>query len=149
MTEQMQKLAGRCFCGAVRWKSNGAILWAAICHCIDCRRAASADYISWFGVQRSSLSWEGPRRLLQSSEGVFRSFCNSCGSPMSFETAVFPDQTHLYANSLEDPSVYEPQAHIFWSERVPWINFLEQLPKHEKGLQEAARRKQEIFPKIQ
>jgi hypothetical protein len=64
---------------------------------------------------------------------------------MSFETAVFPDQTHLYANSLEDPSVYEPQAHIFWSERIPWMKSSDELPKHEKGLQEAARKKEEIF----
>ena len=142
----MRKLTGRCFCGAVTWKSSGSILWAAICHCIDCRRAASADYASWFGVHRSSLSWEGPRHALQSSEGIIRSFCGSCGSPMSFETAVFPDQTHLYANSLDVASVYRPQAHIFWSERVPWLTSHDQLPKHEKGLQDAARRGVRIMP---
>ena len=65
---------------------------------------------------------------------------------MSFETAVFPDQTHLYANSLEEPSVYKPQAHIFWSERVPWMKSYDILPKHERGLQEAAREKREVFP---
>mgnify|MGYP006292142163 FL=1 len=106
----MQKLTGRCFCGAVKWRSSGSILWAAICHCVDCRRAASADHVSWFGVKRSGLSWEGPRRVLQSSERVLRSFCSGCGSPMSFETAVFPEETHLYANSLEEPSVYVNRA---------------------------------------
>ncbi|WP_370816398.1 GFA family protein [Jannaschia formosa] len=143
----MEEFSGRCFCGAVRWRSNGPILWAAICHCADCRRAASADYVSWLGVARATLTWDGPRRLLQSSVGVSRSFCGACGSPMSFETAVFRKETHLYANCLDDLSIYRPQAHIFWSERVPWLNFLDQIPKHEKGLQDAAQKGQDLLPK--
>jgi|AntRauTorcE11898_2_1112593.scaffolds.fasta_scaffold03661_5 hypothetical protein len=57
---------------------------------------------------------------------------------MSFESEVFPDETHLYANTLDDPAVYEPMAHIFWSERVPWVRVNDDLPKHSMGLQEAA-----------
>ncbi|NBB92155.1 MAG: hypothetical protein GVY32_03180 [Gammaproteobacteria bacterium] len=91
MAKQSKNLSGRCFCGAVRWASDGAILWAAICHCTDCRRAASADYVSWFGVRRCTLSWEGPWQVRHSCEGIARSFCGNCGSPMSFETAVFPE----------------------------------------------------------
>ena len=67
-----------------------------------------------------------------------RSFCGSCGAPASFETEVFPDETHLYAASLDDPNLYRPTAHIFWSERLPWIELSDDLPKHEKGLQHAA-----------
>ncbi|WP_371055829.1 GFA family protein [Rhodosalinus sp. K401] len=144
----MGDLSGRCFCGAVRWRSDGAILWAAICHCIDCRRAASADHVSWLGVNRSSLSWEGPRQEFQSSERVFRSFCGNCGSPMSFETAVFPEETHLYANALDDPSFYKPAAHIFWSERVPWFAKCDDLPRHEKGFQDAARSGHTLMPPL-
>jgi hypothetical protein len=57
---------------------------------------------------------------------------------MSFESEVFPDETHLYANTLDDPAAYEPTAHIFWSERLPWVRVSDDLPKHPKGLQEAA-----------
>jgi hypothetical protein len=58
---------------------------------------------------------------------------------MSFETDVFPDEVHLYANTLETPAIYRPTAHIFWSERLPWVRFSDGLPKHPKGLQDAAR----------
>jgi hypothetical protein len=67
-----------------------------------------------------------------------RSFCGDCGSPLSFETQIFADETHLYAATLEDPSLYRPTAHIFWSERLPWVTFSDDLPKHPKGLQDAA-----------
>ena len=136
----MAELSGRCFCSAVRWVAKKPILWAALCHCEDCRRAASCDYVSWFGVTKSSMTWQGPRQAYSSSPGVKRSFCGDCGAPLSFETDVFPDETHLYAVTLDDPQIYKPSAHIFWSERLPWVQAADDLPKHEKGLQDAAKK---------
>lgn len=133
----MGTLSGRCFCGACTWTARDEILWAALCHCKDCRRAASSDYVSWFGVPRDSVTWTGPRKTYHSSENVTRSFCSKCGSPLSFQTDILPDEIHLYAPSLDDPSVYKPTAHIFWSEHLPWVQDADDLPKHEKGLQDA------------
>ncbi|WP_170607324.1 GFA family protein [Ruegeria arenilitoris] len=134
----MPKIAGRCFCGSLTWQSVNEMLWSAICHCEDCRRAASSDYVSWFGVLRSGLTWSGPRSFFKSSPKVMRSFCSECGAPASFETEVFPEEVHLYAATLEDTNLYKPTAHIFWSERLPWVQVSDDLPKHEKGLQDAA-----------
>ena len=135
----MPSISGHCQCGQLSWQSNGSMLWSVFCHCNDCRRAASSDYVSWFGVLRSTLTWSGERQFYGSSPGVVRSFCGVCGSPVSFETEVFPDETLLYAASLDDPDVYRPTAHVFWSERMPWVNFSDSLPKHPKGLQHAAK----------
>ena len=134
----MSNITGRCFCGAVTWKMTGTILWAAMCHCEDCRHAASSDYVSWFGVRRDTVVWQGPRKVFSSSKPVRRSFCRECGTPTSFETEIFPDETHLYAVTLDDVSFYQPTAHIFWSERLPWVQLSDDLPKHLKGLQHAA-----------
>lgn len=134
----MPTLSGRCFCGALTWRTDSSILWGAFCHCEDCRRAASTDYVSWLGVPRPSITWSGPRKFYRSSPKVMRSFCGKCGAPASFETDVFPEETHLYASSLEDPHRYKPTAHIFWSERLPWVTACDDLPKHAKGLQHAA-----------
>lgn len=135
----MSSLSGRCHCGALSWTSNGKILWSAICHCEDCRRAASSDFVSWIGVSRESLTWSGPRHFYRSSARVCRSFCGVCGSPASFETEMFPEETHLYAASLDEPETYRPTAHLFWSERLPWVSVSDSLPKHEKGLQDSAK----------
>lgn len=134
----MTELVGRCFCGACQYRASDPILWAAFCHCEDCRRTASVDYVSWFGVNRGTVKWSGPRATYRSSSKVVRSNCEKCGSPLSFETEVFPDEAHLYAPTLLDPSIYKPTAHIFWSERLPWVNVRSDLPKHPKGLQDAA-----------
>ena len=137
-TKRMKTLSGHCLCGSVSWTATCPVLWAALCHCEDCRRAASSDYVSWFGVERHFVAWSGPRKTYRSSPKVERSFCADCGSPLSFETEVFPDETHLYAATLIDPTLYQPTAHIFWSERLPWIERQDALPKHAKGLQASA-----------
>lgn len=134
----VKTMTGRCLCGATRWRATSEILWMAYCHCEDCRRAASSDYVSWVGVRRDATTWEGPRRFYASSPPVQRSFCGACGAPMSFETDIFPEETHLYAPTFDEPSVYAPTAHLFWSEKLPWIRDWDQLPKHPKGLQAAA-----------
>ena len=128
-------LSGKCLCGAVTWTAAPPILWAAICHCEDCRRAASSDYVSWFGVHITGVTWSGPRATYASSAPVTRSFCGRCGAPLSFESQVFPGETHLYAATLDDPGLYHPTAHIFWSERLPWVHPGDGLPRHDKGLQ--------------
>ena len=144
----MSELSGRCFCKAVSWSAKSDILWAAFCHCEDCRRASSADYVSWLGVERGRVVWQGPRQFFQSSEKVTRSFCGDCGAQMSFETSVFPEETHLYAASLENPKIYQPTAHLYWSERLPWVEFNDGLPKHQKGLQAAGQSVRNLLGEI-
>ena len=35
-------IAGGCLCGAVRYESDAAPEWTAICYCRDCQRASAA-----------------------------------------------------------------------------------------------------------
>ncbi|WP_343561987.1 GFA family protein [Kiloniella sp. b19] len=134
MTEQSEKLSGHCACGAVSWKAGTTMNWAVLCHCADCRRVASADYVSWFGVNREDLIWEGPRRFWNSSPGITRSFCGECGTPLSYENDARAEETDLYAATLDKPQLYQPAAHTFWSERTAWLEFSDTLPKHAKSL---------------
>lgn len=120
-------------CGETRYQVKGEMLWTALCHCEDCQRAASSDYVSWFGAEERDTNWVGPLRTFCSSKGVTRSFCGTCGTPMAFESEKFPTEVHLYAASLDDRRQYQPTKHIFWSERVPWYEGSHDLPRHEKG----------------
>jgi len=126
-------IEGRCMCGALRYRSEAAMLWAVHCHCEDCQRASGADYVSWFGLPTEAVTWVGERALHASSPGVQRGFCPTCGTPMSFESLKFPGETHLYAPSLLDRSRYPPPAHIFWSEHVPWLEASAALPRLPKS----------------
>ncbi len=123
-------LAGRCLCGQIRWQSSGPVIWAGHCHCDSCRRASSAPVTSFFGVERDSVTWEGEAAIYVSSPGTQRGHCPSCGSQMFIRSDRWPTETHLYAATLDDPSAFQPEAHYHFAERVPWLNVVDDLPKH-------------------
>ena len=124
-------LSGRCLCGAVRWTSDGPVLWAGHCHCESCRRASSSPITSFFGVPRTSVTWSGELAIRASSPGNTRGFCPTCGSQVSFQSTRWPDETHLYAATLDDPAAFKPEAHYHWAERVSWLQIDDDLPKHD------------------
>ena len=136
----MSSISGRCACGEVSWQSDADVLWSAICHCEDCRRAASADQVSWLGLPREEVQWTGERKFHKSSAGVQRGFCPACGSHVSFESDAFPQEVHLYAVTLDDLERYRPTAHIFWPRKVPWFTLGQDIACFDRGLPDAASR---------
>lgn len=121
---------GHCLCGKVRYEYEGAPNWQAHCHCESCRRNCSAAFTSYFGVTDGSWRWTGAEpSVYASSPGVERLFCPTCGTPMAYRSARWPGETHFYAASLDDPSIFRPQSHVNWAERVPWVHLADHLPR--------------------
>jgi hypothetical protein len=48
---------------------------------------------------------------------------------MFYRNTIWPDEIHLYAATLDDPSTYKPQAHYHWAERLPWVIVDDGLPR--------------------
>lgn len=134
----MTTLTGRCACGAVKWSTPGPVLWAGHCHCESCRRATASAFTSFIGVPRSSVTWHGTLAFRASSENVRRGHCPACGSQMLYEAARWPDETHLYAATLDDPALFQPQFHSHWIERLDWFDIHDDLPKHDTVSDEGA-----------
>ena len=126
----MAELSGRCACGAVTWRTSAKPIWAGHCHCDSCRRASSAPVTSFFGVPRGSVDWAGDVAINASSEKVRRGYCPSCGSQMYYQSEVWPEETHLYAATMDDPSLFRPEAHYHYGERLPWFEVTDNLPKY-------------------
>jgi hypothetical protein len=126
----MTSKTGHCLCGKTRFAHDEEPQSLNHCHCESCRRATSSAFTTWFTVARESFRWTGeqPSRF-ESSTGVTRYFCKTCGSPMGYETTRRPEQIDLYAASLDDHNDFAPQNHVYWSERVAWIELADSLPK--------------------
>lgn len=123
-------MKGHCLCGAVTWEADAPVLWSGHCHCESCRRASSSPFTSFFGVKRDAVTWSGVLTRRETSPGVGRAFCPNCGSQMYYQSTRWPDETHLYAVTLEDPADFTPRAHFHWAERVPWVVIEDDLPKY-------------------
>ena len=46
---------GGCLCGAVRYEATGRPYNVSHCHCIDCRRASGAPFVTWASFRRSEF----------------------------------------------------------------------------------------------
>jgi hypothetical protein len=130
MTTFPPSYSGHCLCGAVRFTCDAPPLWQAHCHCESCRRATSAAFASWFGVKDGHWRWTGaPPATYQSSPDAWRDFCPTCGSQMTYRSSRFPDETHFYAASLDDPAIYTPTAHVHTDEILPWVHLNDGLTR--------------------
>ena len=59
------ELAGKCYCGAVQYRVADEFLYAANCHCSNCRAGTGSAFKPFAGIERSKLEVvEGADRLL-------------------------------------------------------------------------------------
>jgi hypothetical protein len=70
-----------------------------------------------------------PPATYQSSPDAWRDFCPTCGSQMTYRSSRFPDETHFYAASLDDPAIYTPTAHVHTDEILPWVHLNDGLTR--------------------
>ena len=118
-------VSGGCQCGAVRFRVEGALGRASICHCRMCQKA----FGSFYGplVSAPGLSWtRGTPKYFQSSNRVRRGFCADCGTPLTFEPDDGPAEVAIGA--LDDPSGLRPVIQHDVAARLPWLDELSDLP---------------------
>ena len=99
---------GSCACGAIRYEVKGSPFVAVHCHCESCRKTTGSPMTSYFGVGRSQVTWQGSRCFYNSSPGVTRGFCGTCGTPVHYMTTRWPGETYLFAATLENQTLFQP-----------------------------------------
>lgn len=121
---------GRCLCGAVSFEAQGAPLWTSHCHCRSCRKNTGAAVATFVGYALDQVTWTGERRTFESSPGVCRGFCGTCGSPLSYEGEMAPGEVHIHISAFDDPDAFRPQRHAFFTEKIKWFDVHDRLPRH-------------------
>ena len=127
--------SGGCQCGAVRFRVDGELGEASICHCRMCQKALGGFYGPY--VHGNSLVWtRGERRRFQSSNKVRRGFCGDCGTPLTFEHVS--GVVSLAIGAFDDPTSIRPAAQLASPQAIPWLDELSDLPRHEVDEPKAA-----------
>lgn len=122
---------GRCLCGNLRFELRGRRLWVAHCHCDSCRRNTGSAVATFVGYRKEQLTYtRGERKFYRSSPGVQRGFCADCGTPMTYEADRYPDEVHLHIGTIDNPEAFEPQLHVFFAERIGWMDLADDLPRY-------------------
>ena len=129
----MHKLRGSCLCEAVQYEISDELLYAAYCHCSECRRFSGSAFSALGGIARDKLqitSGEDLIKYFRKTEASNMAFCEVCGSSL-FTDKPLKGLVHLRLGTLIDSPSLIPQAHVLVGSKAPWFEISDELPQFE------------------
>jgi hypothetical protein len=125
-------LLGSCLCKAVQYQITGDLGAAMMCHCQNCRKASGTAFAANVLVNTKDFNLVTGQELIaefESSPGVYRSFCQQCGSPLYSRRSAIPDSIRLKLGSLDSQVDIKPEAHIFVDSKAEWDTICDDIPQ--------------------
>ena len=111
-------ITGECFCGHIKYGSEGPIIESNYCDCRGCQRANGTLRVPWVVVPLTSLKIVAgePSRVRSDAypEGTCdgyggeRAFCPECGTQL-FWYGDGRDKVDICAGTLDDISLFQPK----------------------------------------
>lgn len=124
---------GQCYCGKVKYEFEGPVKFVAHDHCSICRQTSGAAFVTWVGVSEAQFRLAAGREHLTSfwsTPDAERQFCATCGSHLFFRSARWPGEVHLTLSTVVHDHGLHPMAHVFYSDKAPWIEVRDDLPRY-------------------
>ncbi len=127
---------GQCLCGAVTFTVSGTPRFVAHCHCQSCRRQTGSIPASFAGFAEQQVTYTpaadshaGVLQEYESSPGIFRAFCRTCGSALHYRPAA-DREIHLYLGAFNEPEHYRANKHVFYEEHIAGYEMQDNLPRY-------------------
>ena len=126
---------GGCSCGAVRYRLSSEPMFVNCCHCLNCQRQTGSAFVINLLIESDRVELlAGEPQAVEvprddgSVQTVYR--CPAC------QVAVYSDYGRLEvlfvrAGTLDDPSRFAPDAHIFTRTKLDWVRLPESVPAFE------------------
>ena len=124
-------LTGKCLCGAVRYEVIDDFLYAANCHCSNCRRATGSAFKPFAGIEREKLRLAAGENglLIFGDETGNDTHCAVCGS-LLYSVVRDGAYVHVTMGTLVDTPKIRPDKHIFVGSKAPWFEITDGLPQY-------------------
>jgi hypothetical protein len=127
----MESREGGCLCGAIRYRAWGKASGITHCHCRICRRASGAPFVTWAGFDADKFVFtHGYPTSFSSSDHVVRTFCNQCGSSLTYQRLDLPNSIDVTLGSLDEPEAINPGDHTWTESQLSWIAMADSLPRY-------------------
>ncbi|MER8420838.1 GFA family protein [Mesorhizobium sp. M1329] len=120
-----------CLCGAVQYAVADAFVYAANCHCSNCRRTTGSAFKPLAGIERDRLSLASgeDNLMIFGDETGHNAHCKTCGSLLC---SVVRDGAfvHVAMGTLVDEPTIRPTQHIFVGSKAKWFTITDDLPQY-------------------
>jgi hypothetical protein len=107
------KTTGGCLCGAVRYEIEGPLPAPSACHCAQCRRHQGAlGVFTLAPAERYKIKGKQNLAWYESSAGIKRGFCKTCGSKLFWERTG-SGQLDVTLGTIDPPTGLKIEKHIY------------------------------------
>ncbi|MGC4025639.1 MAG: GFA family protein [Mesorhizobium sp.] len=109
----MDRFAGGCLCGDVRFEATGKPYRVGVCHCLDCRKHHGALFHASAIFPEAAVTIEGETRDYKG-----RNFCPRCGSSVFSRS---DDEVEINLGSLDEIDHFRPTYELWTIRREAWL----------------------------
>jgi hypothetical protein len=111
----------------VRFRVEGDLGRASICHCRMCQKAFGGFFGPLVTAPDGGLIWtRGAPKRFASSDKVQRGFCDTCGTTLTYEWEGA--NVELAIGAFDAPADIVPSIQIGRESALPYVEDLAQLP---------------------
>ena len=126
---------GSCLCNAVTYQFSGPEFVFQYCHCSRCRKFTGSAHAANIIVDPKQFEWLGGEDLVgrfehPEAKHFATCFCTRCGSSLPWMTKSARSGVSPAGTLDEDPGI-KPVQNIFWHDRAPWREDVNNLPQFE------------------
>ena len=116
----MEKMAGGCNCGQVRFQAEGNPVRVGVCHCQICRKETGSAFNVFAVWSATDLTITGETKSWISSTD-HRHFCPSCGSSL-YSVVDGVNEVEIHVSALDGaPSDLFPTYELWLNRRESWL----------------------------
>jgi hypothetical protein len=69
--------------------------------------------------------------VFESSPGITRGFCSTCGTTLWYRDVKLPRETYFLLGALAHPERFKPRHHAFLVQRLPWLTIHDDAMRHQ------------------
>ncbi len=87
--------------------------------------------MAWVAFKRGEFSiLSGEPTVHEPAPGVRRTFCGRCGTSLTLADERFAGEIYVALASFDDAESPVPEFHIWRSQRLPWLETTDDLPRY-------------------
>src|SRR5512139_2798115 len=112
------ELEGGCYCGAIRYRTKGEVLFKAQCHCRECQYISGGHPNVVMAMPEAGFTYTkgAPKQFRRRdlASPVTREFCAECGTHVLTRAPAVPGAVLLKVGTFDDPSLFDgPELVIY------------------------------------